>query len=242
MIKKAKGFIIKASDFSESDKILTVFSLEFGKFSCIAKGARKLESGFGASLDLLNLSELIFYDGKNLKLLKEATIIESFSRLKRDYERLEVALRGARALNLLLEEGQADQQIFSLFQSLLAELNAGANDLRLLELGFKLKLVKISGYTPRFDRCCKCGQHLAHKNKLWFSAERGGAICQDCILRLRYAEAPADISIDQGIAKSLKAIIKLPLSKLARLSLTEEALNLSEKLLEEFIAYHIRPL
>jgi len=242
MIKKATGFIIKSLDFKESDRIITVFSLEFGKFSCIAKGARKLESPFGAALDLLTLSELLFYEGKNLKLLKEAAIIDAFPKLKRDYERLEVALRGARALNLLLEEGQADQQIFSLFQDILKELNAGSSALRMLELAFKLKLVKALGFAPQFDKCSTCGRHLANKIKIkiWFSAARGGAVCQDCILR--YAEAPGDISINRGIAQSLKAIIKLPLNKLARLSLTEEALNLSEKLLEEFIAYHLRPL
>ncbi len=232
LIKKATGFIIRSIDFKESDKILTIFSKEYGKFSAIAKGARKLESKFGAALDLLTLDELVFYDKDGLKLLKEAHIINSFLALKRDYEKLDAALRCARLLNLLTKEGQIERRIFQLFETLLKGFEH-TEELKLYALAFKLKFIKALGFAPQLGRCSSCGSTAA--GPYAFSLEKGGLMCPSC-------KSVKDTPIDLSLAHSLKAVLGLPLSKLNRLRLKEEALSRADQLLNDFISYHLSPI
>lgn len=234
-ITKATGFIIKAFDYQESGRILTLLSPRLGKISLLAKGARRIESRFGAALDLLNLIEVVFYEGRGLKLLKEAALIEGYPILKRDYDRLEAALQAARLLNLLLREGQGEGRAFKLFQELLQELDREGESLNLLQLGFKLKLVDFLGFGPELESCASCQKGLARERAPSLSLQAGGLVCADC-------KAPQDREVPPPLAQGWRAILRFPLGKLTRLVLPDELISLGEELLDEFIAYHLQPI
>ena len=261
-IRKATGIIIRAHDFRESSRIVTLLSPEVGKFSLLAKGARRPESPLGAALDLLNRVEVVFYEGRSrgLRLLKEAALIASYPKLKRDYDRLEVALQGARALNLLLREGQRDRRIYQLFEELLEELDVGANvnvnvSPSYLALGFKLKLIDLLGFGPILDRCSLCREPLeaveaeaeakaeaeVEEPGLWFSPEAGGTVCGPCH-RGAADPALAGQAVEWRLVKALRMILRLPLRRLSRLVLPEELIAQGEELLDRFIAYHLQPI
>jgi DNA repair protein RecO (recombination protein O) len=156
MILKTIGFILRAIKFRESDLILTVLSRDYGKISLIAKGARRTESKFGAALDLLTLSELVFYDAENLKLLKEASILEDYRALKGDYDRLTLALQTAHLLNQLIEEHHPDRAVFEFLQDFLSELGF-LKDLDVAAVAVKLKLMRALGIAPRMGSCARAG-------------------------------------------------------------------------------------
>jgi len=232
-IAKAAGFIIRGIDYQESGRIVTLLSSGLGKISLLAKGARKIESRFGAALDLLNLVEVVFYESKGLKLLKDAAIIRSFSALKRDYARLEAALKAARSLNILLKEGQRDHRIYHLFAELLEELESDGRSSTLLLLGFKLKLIDLLGFGPTLEHCSLCRSPL--EGEAFFSPEAGGIVCGDC-------RREGDSPIDVRLVKGMEMILRLPLHKLHRLILPEELLTQGEEVLDRFISYHLQPI
>jgi DNA repair protein RecO (recombination protein O) len=233
-IAKASGFIIRETDYQESGRIVALLSSQIGKISLLAKGARRLESRFGAALDLLNLIEVVFYEGRGLKLLKEAAIIKSYAGLKRDYERLEAALQAARSLNILLKEGQRDKRIYHLFAELLEEMERDEGSPALLLLGFKLKLIDLLGFGPELDRCSLCRRPLEEAEP-FFSAEAGGVVCSSC-------RREGDPPIDKRLVKGMKMILRLPLRKLNRLILPEELITQGKEILDRFISYHLQPI
>lgn len=232
-IAKASGFIIRAFDYQESGRIVALLSPWLGKISLLAKGARKPESRFGAALDLLNLVEIVFYEGRELKLLKEAAIIKSYADIKRDYERLEAALRAARSLNILLKDGQRDKRIYRLFAELLEGLEGDGGSPALLLLGFKLKLIDLLGFGPTLEHCSRCRRPL--EGELFFSPEAGGIVCGDC-------RREGDSPIDRRLLKAMGMILRLPLQKLHRLILPEELITQGEEVLDRFISYHLQPI
>ncbi len=248
-LAKATGFVIRAFDYQESSRIVTLLSSRLGKISLLAKGARKIESQFGATLDLLNLIEVVFYEGKGLKLLKEATLIEGYPGLKRDYDRLEAALQAARVLNLLLREGQGEGRAFRLFREFLQELASAREGLRLgpLRLGFKLKLIDYLGFGPELEACASCGRPLARDEPLWLSHQAGGLVCADCRAARVQAQGRAQTEIGlrevaPPLAQAWRASLRFPLGRLSRLSLPDELIKVGEGLLDEFIAYHLQPI
>lgn len=234
-IKKTHAFVIRSIDFGESDKIVTVFSKEFGKFSLIAKAARKTDSRFGSSLDLLTLNELIFYQGENLKFLSQTDQLNSFSPLKADYDKLEISLRMARTLNRLTEEEQPEPRIFWLFQHILENLEKSSKNYTNFEFRFLLNLLEILGVSPQLAKCVGCEKNLGSEDQIWFSPSSGGVICENC-------KANGAIAIERKIQLSLAKITELPIDKLDRMILSNRSLAISKKLIQRFMAYHLRPL
>lgn len=238
-LAKATALILKSIAFKESDLIVTVLTPEAGCLSLIAKGARGAKSRFGAALDLLTLTELIYYERPQLKLLSQADIITAYLNLKGDYDRLQLALRSARQLLLVLEEGGRDGSSFVLFQDLLARLDRPpVKQLAVYELAFKLKLAQVLGVAPRLDRCASCGASL--QGALWFSVERGGVVGEECQARDRGTQRGRPL--DSGSAKGLQMALKLPFAKLDRLKLSSEQIAQGETLIDRFIAYHLHPV
>ena len=52
--EKSDAIVIRQADFSESSRVLTLFTRDFGKISCLAKGVKRLKTAFEGSLDLLS--------------------------------------------------------------------------------------------------------------------------------------------------------------------------------------------
>jgi DNA repair protein RecO (recombination protein O) len=237
-LAKATALILRCLPFKESDLIVTALTSEAGCLSFLAKGARGAKSRFGAALDLLNLTELVYYDRPQLKLLSQADIMDGYLHLKSDYDRLQLALRAARQLLLVLEEGGRDGSSFTLFQELLTRLDqAPIKHLAVYELAFKLKLAQVLGVAPRFDRCASCGASL--QGALWFSVERGGVIGEECHVS---GKAPRGMPLDPGSAKGLQVALHLPFAKLDRLKLSAQQIAQGETLIDGFIAYHLHPI
>ncbi len=230
MILKTIGFILRAIKFRESDLILTVLSRDYGKISLIAKGARRTESKFGAALDLLTLSELVFYDAENLKLLKEASIIEDYRAIKSDYERLTLALQTAHLLNQLVEEHHPDRVVFEFLRDFLKDLGSLQN-LDLAAIAVKLKLMRALGIAPRMSSCAR-GRHRITE-EFWFSPQSGGFVCTAC-------HQAGDTRLSPRLAQNLKMILGLSWDKLDRLTLNEDEITLAHRLLDEFISFHLK--
>lgn len=230
MILKTVGFILRTIKFRESDLILTVLSRDYGKISLIAKAARRTDSKFGVAIDLLTLSELVFYDAENLKLLKEASIIEEYHALKSDYERLTLALQSVHLLNQLFEEHHPDRAVFELLKSFLSELGCIGN-IELGGLAFKLKLLRALGIAPRMSSCARSGHKLA--DEFWFSPQSGGFVCTEC-------HQAGDTRLSPSLAQSLKMALGMGWEKLDRLAFHSDAIKFADRLLDEFIAFHLR--
>jgi recombinational DNA repair protein (RecF pathway) len=252
MILKTIGFILRAIKFRESDLILTVLTRDYGKISLIAKAARRTESKFGAALELLTLSELVFYDAENLKLLKEASILEDYRALKGDYDRLTLALQTAHLLNQLIEEHHPDRAVFEFLQDFLS----GLSSLKNLDVGavaVKLKLMRALGIAPRMGSCARRGpgcvwavrlrqppagedeRQAKLADEVWFSPQNGGFVCGAC-------HEASDTRLSPRLAQTLKMILGLGWDKLDRLALTEDEVILAQRVLDEFIGFHLKAL
>ena len=86
-IYKTKGIVLKARPFDESAKIITIFTIDFGKVNVIAKGAKRPNSKFGGRLEPLNVLELSVAKGRNLDILSQCETIENYSGIKNKHDK-----------------------------------------------------------------------------------------------------------------------------------------------------------
>jgi len=237
-LAKATALILKTIRFKESDLIVTALTCEAGLLSFLAKGARGGRSRFSAALGLLSLSELVYYDRRQLKLLSQADLIRSYSDLKRNYECLQLAFRAARLLLKLLPEGGGERASFELCAELFSYLDGrppAPGQLASCELAFKLKLARVLGVAPRLDRCAGCGAPL--HGPIRFSVARGGVIGPECQSR-----PPQGRPLAPGEAKGLQMALLLPFDKLERLKLPARLVAEGQTMIERFLSYHLRQL
>src|SRR6266478_2503624 len=82
--EKATALVLRTTDWSETSRIATLWTREFGKVRVLAKGGRRLKSNFESALDLLTLCRIVFLrkSSGSLDLLTEAQVVERFPKLR----------------------------------------------------------------------------------------------------------------------------------------------------------------
>ena len=145
---RTEAIILKRRNFSEADKILTVFTQKKGKISVIAKGARRLKSRKGGNLDLLNYCQLLIAKGKNLDLIVEAQAINSFLPLKKDLGKIGLSYLACEIVDLLNAERVENHLLFKYLNEFLESLSAEGDKLKqkLLSVGFQFKVIDLLGF------------------------------------------------------------------------------------------------
>ncbi|MBP3955736.1 DNA repair protein RecO [Gemmata sp. G18] len=83
--EKALAIVVRGTDWSETSRIATLFTREFGKVRALAKGGRRLKSNFDVAFDLLTVCEIVFIrKASGLDLLTEARMNEQFPALRQN--------------------------------------------------------------------------------------------------------------------------------------------------------------
>lgn len=185
-IERATGLVVRGVDWSETSRIATLFTREFGKIRVLAKGGRRLNSNFEIALDLLGVCDIVFIRKAHggLDLLTEARVAERFSTLRNDLH----ALYTGYYLAELLADGTQDYdphpELFEKSLATLRSLTPGVDPLPVVSR-FELVWLRELGYMPQLDTCASCGTDgpLALPNgRYLIGPTAGGWLCPKCRL------------------------------------------------------------
>src|SRR5207253_4154629 len=91
--EKAMALVLRTTDWSDTSRIATLWTREFGKVRVLAKGGRRLKSNFDSALDLLTVCSIVLLrkSSGNLDLLTEAQVVQRFPQLRGDLQALYAA-------------------------------------------------------------------------------------------------------------------------------------------------------
>ena len=127
ILKKITGIILSQRPRGEFDRMIEVFSYEYGRMLVLAKGVRYIKSRRSFHLDLLNLvnMELEQNSGSNIgiKYLREISTIETFAELKLSYDSFSAACLISAFLTRHLPMETPQKTLFTLTKTTLEELN-----------------------------------------------------------------------------------------------------------------------
>jgi DNA repair protein RecO (recombination protein O) len=178
--EKATALVLRTTDWSETSRIATLWTREFGKVRVLAKGGRRLKSNFESALDLLTVCSIVLLrkSSGSLDLLTEARVVKRFPQLRKDLPALYAAYYLAELLSDWTEEYDPHPQLFDEALATLDELGVGVTGLRLAR--FELVLLRELGYSPTLESCVLCETPVDGQNLL-FSAAAGGVLCSTCV-------------------------------------------------------------
>jgi DNA repair protein RecO (recombination protein O) len=203
--EKALALVVRGTDWSETSRIVTLFTREFGKVRGLAKGGRRLKSNFDTAFDLLNVCSVVFLRKAHggLDLLTEARAVERFPALRQNLQ----ALYAGYYVAELLADGTQDYDPHpALFDAALETLRGlgtmasrghqpaetpvptrGADAPRSPNpfdsvISFELVWLRELGYSPRLDACSSCGADAISPGavRVYFSPSAGGVLCPAC--------------------------------------------------------------
>lgn len=228
---KTRGIILKAKDFGEADKLLTIYSEDRGKIKAIAKGLKRIKSKFGGRLEPLSFVQLMFSTGRNLDIVTGAETIFSFPEIRNNYKRLTCGLGMLEFMEKITALQVKEAKLFYLLLSALELLGKETFNFSLLLTAFDLKLIALSGYLPHLNSCLICNYKGAEL-KFYFCLEQGGILCERC--------APQNLNailLSPGALKFLREILKKDLEQVVKMEILEETVKEALKLLSTYIDF-----
>jgi DNA repair protein RecO (recombination protein O) len=177
-VYRTEAIILKAFDYGEADRILTVYTPHLGKLRAIAKGVRRTKSRMSGHLDLFTRSSLLVAVGRQLDIVSQADTLESYRPLREDLSRIGYAHYVCELVDAFAGEQQANFPLYALIAETLRRV-ADADDLALVTRSFEVQLLGLTGFRPQLVRCLQCGEEIRPEANR-FSARLGGVLCPAC--------------------------------------------------------------
>ncbi len=142
-----EGIVLAAKNTGEADKILTIFTKNFGKLEVLAKNVKKLNSKRASASQVLSHSKFAIARSK-VTTLAEAVVSNQFLKIKSNLTKLALAWQALEVLNLLVPTEVAYHEIFEDLLSFLKKLEKTSNfhEAKIKLAAFEIKLLIKTGW------------------------------------------------------------------------------------------------
>ena len=148
-VYKTEGIILKKTDLSDTDRLLTVYTKKFGKILVRARGVGKKESKLKSLIEPFNVYEFLLARSKNIDVLANSSLIKEFIFLRSNLENLALAIYFAELVDKLVVAPEEDENLWLLITRATEVLNERRTDLRKIKTAFEQKLLEFLGH-PTF--------------------------------------------------------------------------------------------
>ncbi|MCF7846386.1 MAG: DNA repair protein RecO [Candidatus Peribacteraceae bacterium] len=157
---KTPGFVLKKQNFGEADRILRIFTRDYGLIAALAKGVKKTKSRKAGSLELFSEANFRLHRKTGeLFLLTDAAAISAF-----ESKDLAVMRAAYAASELILNLAPPEKELpktYQLFQNFL-QLLLGTPKVDLLKIALFAKVFSILGFLPDIDKFSERKKKLLH--------------------------------------------------------------------------------
>lgn len=150
-----KMIVLRVFKHGESDLIVHALNMSGQKQSVFARAALKSKKRFGGGvLEPTHFIQATYQPARGeggLGSLREAQLIEEFSKIRNDYDKVELALHFIDLIDRMSFEGTVDSEgLFDLLGNALRAVETVEN-LERLRVHFELKLLAIQGMLPHIQ-------------------------------------------------------------------------------------------
>ena len=204
-----KALVIRRADYSDYDRMVTLFSPDMGRVDCIARGCRRPKSPLVNAVEPFTSGEFQLYQHRERFTLEQCQISESYYELRSDYDRLRHGVYWLKLLDASILPDSPQPDLFIMTLRALAHLNWGEMPPELVTFAFEMHFMALNGFAPRMDACARCGRPVNGDAR--FDVFLGGSVCLDCASR-----APL---ISNGARRIL---MKLPRTRFDQFRLLED--------------------
>ena len=173
-----EGLVIKEMNVGESDRLVTLFTRDYGILKAFASGAKSIKSKKGAATSLLTYSNFTIQRKKETLRITEASPIALFFGVGSDIETLSLSQYFCELAYRFGTTGTPNIEMLRLILNSLHFLTKEKRYSRLIKAITELRIAVLSGYSPNLVACKSCGKF--EDDVMYFNVKDGSLCCSEC--------------------------------------------------------------
>ncbi len=178
MTEKVNGITVFTVNYKDSDKILTLFTLEKGKITANAKGVRKANAKCKPVSEPFCFAEIMLAEKSGRYTVTEVNSFDSFYPIRLDLRKYYAGMTALEFTDAFMQDGMEDPDHFVLLAEFLKDLSYGDGDAKDKLAEFLYSAVNQSGYSMALSVCGRCGKEI--KDRVFLSVKDGYCVCDEC--------------------------------------------------------------
>jgi DNA repair protein RecO (recombination protein O) len=175
------GLLLRAVDYAEADRIVTLYTSDLGKVSLIARGARKSRRRFQGALEPFSLLKAEVKLGRGeLGSLVRAQVSRAFPRIIQNLTAIRNAGAALELVRSTTPAHEPDRELFKATVGVLELVERNPDQAEQALVRFQVQAMKLSGFAPCFDACGKCHNRARDTQPGHFDPAAGFMVCRVC--------------------------------------------------------------
>jgi DNA repair protein RecO (recombination protein O) len=198
---ETEALILKNYSLADADKIVLFLTRDNGLVRGVAKGAKRMKSKFGSSLELFSLVSLTYFqkEERELVTIQDIELVKSVFEIASEVEILNGFSYFIELLCDILPPNEPNERVYKMTLACLEAINQ--ENFGVLRLYFEIWLLKLSGYLPSWESCEACMRPILEAETA-FLMPSFHLICKNCNSgRLDWLVNPGQLEIIRSAQK-----------------------------------------
>lgn len=199
---KLKGIVIKADDYKDSDKLVTIFSAEKGLIRARARGVKKNKAKLAFAVQPFAFIDFMLVEKDGFYTIINASSIDQFFNITNDFDNYIFMIACLEVVQKTVKENENQVDLFLLLLNslkLVAYENVSSIN---VFIKFMIEAMGHLGFSFVFDKCACCDNGL-NENNVGFSYDYNGLLCPKCMSKQNYLELN---KVEFAILKNLSSV------------------------------------
>lgn len=197
---KIKGIVLKAIDYKDSDKLVTIFSLEKGIITAKLVGVKKAKAKMAFAAQPFCFADFVLACRNDFYTVTSASSIDCFFDLTADIDKYYLGLTCLELTQKSMRVGELSPELFVALIKVLGVICYSDVAVMAAVIKYFLETLSIIGYKLTFDKCSVCQSALP--NAEFFSFSSGGVVCEKCDKMNAFNITKGELSILKIIEKT----------------------------------------
>jgi DNA repair protein RecO (recombination protein O) len=178
---ETEGLILKSYSLAEADKIVVFLSQHQGLVRGVAKGAKRLKSKFGGSLEPFTVAQITYFQKEERELvsISQIELVKSYFENAGDPEFFQKFAYIAELLTEFAPPHDPNERLYRMVKVCLETAAENSQSLESIVLYFELWLLRLGGYLPDWTVCENCRRQIdgTEKTNLQINFQ---LLCHNC--------------------------------------------------------------
>lgn len=224
-----EALVIKEMNVGESDRLVTLFTRDYGIIKAFAAGAKNIKSKKSAATSLLTYSSFTILKKKDTYKIYEAVPLKLFFGAGSDITVLSLAQYFCELSSVLVSSGVPDAELLRLILNSLHFLTCEKRYPPLIKAITELRTAALTGYMPDLVACTNCGKF--EDDIMYFSLADGALYCEEC----KHISEFRQIPVSRTLLSAMRHIVYSEFKNLYSFTVPEESARLLADLTGEYI-------
>ncbi len=223
-IISVEGICLSETNYSESSKILNIYTKEYGMIGVLSKSCRNMKSKLRAvSRKLIYGTYHLYYKENGLSTLIGVDVINAYLKTTMNLERVTYASYLVDLTYQVVRQG-TDECVLDTLVATLQKIEEGMEASTLTNI-YEVKMLGHLGVLPSLDGCAVCGNKT---NIVTISSDKGGLLCGSCF------ESGVDKIVSSFTIKLLRMYYYVDIAKISKMDIDETSEREIDTFLEEY--------